>query len=342
MKRWTEIWSSFPAAHKKRGYQGLAGYGLLVLVTAAWVAVRADSTLQDWQARTPSATAVIKNIYLTPQITDVPKDTSTISLNDITGSDKGSGQPVVDDGKIYVSIIVSGLGLSTLATERAMDDLPPQVTLAFSPYAENVQTWLRKAVSAHHETLMLLPMETSTYPHDDPGPRALSSRFSDQDNSENLNWLLNQGGGSAGVINLMGSRFLTDEKRVSSAFSILRKNDDMFVETPGIEKSVASAAAGRIGLPYMEANLQIDASATDKDIRAQLDALEQTARKHGYAIGIAQPYPLTFNVIKSWAAGLEARGITLAPLKTIWKNKPHYEEDPSQPPSQSELRQPQP
>ncbi len=335
MKGWAEIWSSFPAAHKKRCYQGLAGYGILTLATAAWVSMHAHDTLKRWQDSIPSATISVKNVYLTPQITDVSKDTTAQS----PGLAPEPSQPVVDDGKTYISIIVSDLGLSSLATERAVDDLPPQVTLAFSPYADNVHTWVSKAISAHHETLMLLPMETASYPQDDPGPKALSSHFSDQDNNDNLNWLLTQGAGSAGVINMMGTRFLTDQKRLSSAFTTLRKNDSIFVETPGIDKSAAPGIASKIGLPFMEANLQIDASATDKDIRAQLDALEQAARKHGYAIGIAQPYPLTLNIIKSWAAALGGRGIILAPLRTVWKNKPHYEED-TQPPPESQLKQP--
>jgi len=212
------------------------------------------------------------------------------------------------------------------------------VTLAFTPYADNVHEWIKKALSEHHETLMLLPMEAAAYPQNDPGPRALSSRFSDQDNNENLNWMLTEGEGSVGVMNLMGTRFLTDPKRLTSAFTVLRKNDAMFIETPGIDKSAAADVAAKLGLPYMEANLQIDANATDRRIRAQLDALEQDARKHGYAIGIAQPYPLTLNIIKSWAAGLADRGIILAPLRTVWKNKPHYEDTSA--PSQSQLKQP--
>lgn len=321
-------------------------YGLLVVVTVVWISVRAGHTVKDWQSRVPSATANIKNVYLTPQITDAlskgqAKDNDAVNHTSAPEYSPQATAPAFDDGKIYISIIISGLGLSSMATERAVDDLPPQVTLAFSPYADDVHTWVKKALSEHHETLMLLPMETAAYPQYDPGPRALSSRFSDQDNDDNLNWMLTQGNGSVGVMNLMGSRFLTDQKRLSSTFMALRKNDAMFIETPDMEKSAAADVAAKIGLPYMQANIQIDASATDKDIHAQLDALEQDARKHGYAIGVAQPYPLTMNIIKSWAAGLSERGIILAPLRTVWKNKPHYAEDTAaQPPSESQLKQP--
>lgn len=352
MKRWTAIWSSFPAAHKKRCYQGLAGYGLLVLMTSTWISVRAHDTVKNWQSRIPSATAEVKNVYLTPQIADTtPKDKDAAnhtSAPEYSPAANPASNPVVspsaappvfDDGKIYVSIIISGLGMSSLATQRSVDDLPSQVALAFSPYADDIHTWIKKALSEHHETLVLLPMEPAAYLQNDPGPRALSSLLSDEDNNENLKWMLAQGEGSVGVMNLMGTRFLTDQKKLTSTFTTLRKNDSIFIETPGIERSAAADVAAKLGLPYMEANLQIDASTSDKDIRAQLDALEQDARKHGYAIGIAQPYPLTLNIIKSWAEGLKDRGIILAPLRTVWKNKPHYEDTSA--PSQSQLQQPQ-
>jgi polysaccharide deacetylase 2 family uncharacterized protein YibQ len=331
LKRWAEVWSSFPAAHKKRCYQGLGGYVLLVLLTGAWISFRAHDTIKDWQSHIPSATAEVKNVYLTPQIAaaapdEEPKETPVAAA------------PSYDDGKIYVSVIVSGLGLSTPATQRAVDDLPAQMTLAFSPYADNVKGWIKKALAEKHETLLLLPMEAIAYPQNDPGPRALSSRHSDQNNNENLNWMLAQGEGSTGVMNYMGTRFMTDQKRLINTFNTLRKNSALFIETPGIDKSAAAAAASKTGLPYMEARIEIDAIATDSAIRAQLDALEQTARKHGYAIGIAQPYPLTMNILKSWADGLSARGIVLAPLRTVWKNKPHYEDTSA--PSQEQLRQP--
>ncbi len=262
-------------------------------------------------------TATVRNIYTTPQITSVSSATpATTPANTLP--------PVADDGKTYISIIVSDLGLSSLETQRAIEDLPAQFTLAFSPYADDVRSWVSKAVAANHEALMLVPMETSDYPGNDPGPRALSSRLSDKVNNANLEWLLSRGDGTDGVMNMMGSRYLTDQKRLSSTFTTLRRNDAMFIETPGIEDSTAPATAAQTGLPFLQANLRIDKIPTDDAISDQLSRLEQDAHKYGYAIGIAQPYPVTLNILKSWADGLAAKGIILAPLKTIWRHKKHY------------------
>lgn len=315
MKGWAERWSSFPAAHRKRFYQGLGGYILICAVAASWVSMHAESTVKDWQSQIPVATAEIKTLASVP---------------------KTAVQPIADN-KIYISVIVSGLGLSKTVTEKAINELPADVTLAFSPYADTLQEWISKAAQLHHETLMQMPMESTTASQGDPGPKAFSSRLSDDENNENLNWLLARSKGTAGMINLMGSRFLTDQKRLSPVFEALQKSELIFIETPGIEKSAGATVAGQTQLPYFAADLQIDAVATDTDIRKQLEVLEKIARARGYAVAIAEPYPITLNLLKTWITELETRGMTLAPLTSVWKNKPH---DPSAAPSQEQLRQP--
>ncbi len=304
MKRFAQNWSGFPAAHKKRLLQACAAYALIVGSVAGWLALNASVTVKDWEARIPAATGDVKIVYLGPQANAVPTAAA-------------GGQP-------YIALIVTGLGLSTPMTEKAFDALPAQVTLAFSPYAVD-NSLLKTAQSMKYDTLISLPMETGNYPKDDPGPRALSSRLSDQDNDSNLAWVLQQGAGTDGVINEMGSRFLTDKKHLETVFGALHKNNLFFIENPETPNSQAAAVAQAASLPYLAVDLQIDAKTTDADIRAQLASLEKIAQQRGYAIGIADPYPLTFNIIKDWAAHLNESGIKLAPLSSMWKDKFHYD-----------------
>lgn len=311
-------WSSFPQAHKKRLYQGIGGYVLLCAGILSWLAFKSGDTIEKWRALSPVATTTVKNIYLTPQLTD--KATAPDIPENVL--------PVIADGRTYVTIIISNLGLSAVTTERAINDLPPAITLAFSPYADHLKTWLDKAAAAKHESLILLPMESSTYPAEDPGPRALSARQSDADNAENLHWVLAQGTGTVGVLNLMGARLLSDKKRLSPVLDALRKNQSMFIETPGMTQSQAPVLAKERDLPYLAADMQIDATATETAINEKLLDLEKIARERGYAIGIANTYPLTFNILKSWASRLDSRGITLAPLTSTWKNKPQHAAPP--------------
>ncbi|MCE9507566.1 MAG: divergent polysaccharide deacetylase family protein [Alphaproteobacteria bacterium] len=314
MKRLAIAWSSFPVEHKRRFYQGIGVYALVLACLAIWIAANARSTVSDWQKRSPAANAIVKNTQMAP-----PPDFPV----------PFSGRSAAFDQQPYVAIIMSGLGLSSRMTERALDSLPQEVSLAFSPYAADLQKWLDLATRLNRETLIFMPMETAAYPQDDPGPRAVSSRLSDKDNNDNLNWVLSHGKGTVGVINFLGSRFLTDKKRLTPVFDALQKNGSMFIETPATEKSEARAIAAQAGLPYMAVDLQIDQDTAENAIRGQLAKLEAIARERGYAIGIAEPYPLTLNVIKSWSGELGKSGIRLAPLAAVWENKQHHDEKPT-------------
>lgn len=311
MGKWADIWSSFPPLHKKRLYQGLAVYVLLMTFTSAWIWLHAEESRQSWLARMPHAEAPVKTVYLTPQITEG----STFNFN--TGSE--AVPPAKTRG--YVSVIMTETGLATALTERALEDLPPEVALAFSPYSPDLKDWIAEARSKDREALVLLPMEPGTYPKDDPGPKALLTRLSDKENANNLAEILAAAEGAIGVMNFMGSRFMLDESKLAPVFTSLREKGALFVENSSAITTIASTLAPQARLPYLAADLRIDDKATDADVRQQLLALEKLALDKGYALGIAQPYPVTFNLLKSWAENLESRGVELVPLSALWKIK---------------------
>jgi polysaccharide deacetylase 2 family uncharacterized protein YibQ len=51
-------------------------------------------------------------------------------------------KPFSETGKPKVALVVGGLGLNARITQRAIDELPAEVTLSFVPYAENLQGWI--------------------------------------------------------------------------------------------------------------------------------------------------------------------------------------------------------
>ncbi|MBI3440468.1 MAG: divergent polysaccharide deacetylase family protein [Proteobacteria bacterium] len=334
LKRWTAVWSSFPAEHRKRFYQGLGGYILLCAAVMAWIGAKSTETVKDWRGRIPSATATIVSEPPSHELvaTLAPEPVPQLAPPPAPAFDHGVS--LFSDGRVYIALVMSNLGLSATTTDLALNTLPPEVSLAFSPYASDLQIWLQKAADTRRETLIAMPMESATYPQEDPGPRAMSSRLSNEENSDNLNWVLSQGKGTVGVINFMGSRFLLDKKRLAPVLDALMKNHSMFIETTAVGKSEAATLAGQIGLPYLATDLKIDNDTTEEAIRQQLSQLEKIAKTRGYAVGIAAPYPLTMDVLKSWSAGLSKRGITLAPLQAVWKNKPHDQKPATTAPSE--------
>ena len=68
---------------------------------------------------------------------------------------------------------MGGLGISATGTAEALAKLPAPVTLAITPYGENLEALAERAQSANHEVLLQAPMEPFDFPDNDPGPETL-------------------------------------------------------------------------------------------------------------------------------------------------------------------------
>lgn len=311
-------WSSYPPEHKRSFFRALALYCVVLLLCAGWIGWNYTDSVRKWNARVPQAVAPVTTIYETPQITEASPEFQG------TAPPPGAGEG-------YISIIMTDAGLSDAATARAIDDLPAPVALAFSPYAPKLDAWLKKAATAQRESLILLPMEPESYPKDDPGPQALLARLPEKENRRNLDWIMTRSEGTLGAMNFMGSAFLADDRAAAPVFKALKARGAMFVEDPvAPATALGQDTAKEAGLSYLAADLRIDATATELAVKQQLLNLENIAYKRGYAVGIAQPYPLTFNILKDWAQSLDRRGIRLVPLTAIWQTKVQHEKAAAQ------------
>ncbi|MBM3508373.1 MAG: divergent polysaccharide deacetylase family protein, partial [Alphaproteobacteria bacterium] len=225
------------------------------------------------------------------------------------------------DKRPRVALIVVGLGLNSAVTESAIRELPGGVTLAFSPYADNLERWIDAARATAHEVLLALPMEPLSFPLQDPGPHTLLTTLSPRENLDRLAWALGRAGGYAGVIDTMGSRFVASLKDLAPVLGAINERGLLFVDSGSAPDSVVARAAAQIGLPWTVSARTIDDRANRSAIDASLGELERLARQQGRAVGIGTPLPITLARIAEWAAKLEERGVVLAPASaTIREN----------------------
>ena len=224
---------------------------------------------------------------------------------------------VGDMSKPRIAIIVSGLGISAKATAAALAKLPPQVTLAFAPYASDVQSWVSQARQKGHEVLLEVPMEPFDFPDSDPGPHTLRSGVGEDANTERLVWALTRFTGYAGVTNLLGGRLLSDSDSLEPVLTYLARRGLMFYDNGAATHSAAPDVATRVGVPFAQATLTIDSIQTAMEIDHQLSELETQARANGSASGSGFLYPVTIDRVAQWAQGLSGRGFVLVPASAI-------------------------
>lgn len=219
-------------------------------------------------------------------------------------------RPFRPDGRPQVALVVGGLGLNAQTTRAAIERLPPEVTLSFVPYAEGLQGWIDLARAHGHEVLIEIPMEPTGYPRNDPGPYTLLSQGGPDDVEARLAWLLGRATGYFGVINYLGDRFAADPENSGAFLGAMRAHglafidDGLFARRPG---AWARASADRV----------IDEDRSGAAVLGQLNAVEAAARQRGAALGTGFSYPVTIDTVARWTAGLDARGIQLAPASAM-------------------------
>jgi polysaccharide deacetylase 2 family uncharacterized protein YibQ len=219
-------------------------------------------------------------------------------------------RPFRPNGKPRVSLIVGGLGLNAVTTRAAIERLPPEVTLSFVPYADNLQSRIDQARAQGHEVMLEMPMEPTGYPDNDPGPYTLLADGGADDVGAKMDWLLGRATGYFGVTNYLGDRFSSSDAGMNAFLGILRQRGVAFLDDGSFQRrpgAWARASADRV----------IDRTQSPAAIIASLNSLEAQAKLRGSALGTGFSYPVTVEAAARWTAGLEQRGLQLAPASSM-------------------------
>jgi len=220
-------------------------------------------------------------------------------------------RPFHSNGKPKIALVIGGLGLNAKATRQAIEQLPADVTLSFVPYAEGLQGWIDLARQNGHEVLLETPMEPTDYPDNDPGPYTLLTGAQPKETLGKLDWLMSRATGYFGLTNYLGSKFVTNEKAMSTLMLGVRQHGLAFID----DGSAVRVGGG--GAPRASADRVIDDQLASDAIESQLLGLEAAALQNGQAMGSGFAYPVTLDEVTRWVAALPSRGYQLAPASAL-------------------------
>lgn len=216
-----------------------------------------------------------------------------------------------------LAVVIGGLGFNAAATTQAINELPPEITLSFVPYANNLQSWIDQARAHGHEVMLELPMEPFDSSADDTGPQTLLSSATAQQNVAHLEQLLGRGAGYFGVTNYQGARFATSAQASQPIVQALKRRGLVFISSGIGQRTALSVEASRAGLTNTAADRIIDARREADAIDDQLLNLEALALQNQSAIGAGFAYPVTMQQVGHWAADVGSRGYQLSPVSAV-------------------------
>ncbi|KCZ49705.1 MULTISPECIES: divergent polysaccharide deacetylase family protein [unclassified Hyphomonas] len=227
-------------------------------------------------------------------------------------------RPFINPGnKPVVAIVVGGLGINATHTKSAIDELPPEVTLSFAPDATSLQTWINRARAAGHEVLIETPMEAYDYGRMKMHPLTLLASENEARNQARLERILSRSTGYFGLINSQGSKIGDDDAAMKPVLKAVSDRGLAFIDDGSLDAGNMQQLSGEAGLRYVRADSAIDAKLSAEDISSEFMELESQALEHGAALGAGYAFPITIEMVKTWTASLEQKGIVLAPASAL-------------------------
>ncbi len=220
----------------------------------------------------------------------------------------------VPDSRPAVAVVIDDLGLNRRGT-AALNRLRAPLTLAFLPYATDLERQTQAARAAGHELLVHVPMEPRS--RDWPGPNALTSQLGPAELISRLRSNLRSFRGFVGINNHMGSLLTADPVSMDILMAELRQRDLLFLDSRTTSDSVAAREAERMGVPSAERDVFIDNDLDVQSVLRELTHAEHIARHKGHAVALGHPHDVTIEALKRWLPSLDARGIALVPISAI-------------------------
>jgi uncharacterized protein len=272
--------------------------GLALFFLWQWISVpRSLGTSEPRILSTAAATPPAPAITTTAPAPPPPKRSRGTEVPRHRGT--GNGGSIV--------LIIDDLGFDGQPLERVMA-LDPNINCSILPNGTKAAEFAEKLHARGFEILCHLPMQPRG--KETPGRNAILTSMSDEDIARVTRENVEAVPHARGVNNHMGS-LATADRRVMKSVIAAMPEGMYFIDSRTTGGSVAADVAREHNVRTATRHVFLDDVAKEHVVREQLEQLAAAAEKHGVAIGIGHPYPVTLRVLADELPELRARGFRL-------------------------------
>jgi polysaccharide deacetylase 2 family uncharacterized protein YibQ len=218
-----------------------------------------------------------------------------------------------------IAMLIDDMGIDQKRT-KAIIRLPGPLTLSFIPYGYHLEKLVASARANGHEIMLHQPMEPID-PEADPGPNALRTTVSIEENRRRLLWLFTRLNGIVGLNNHMGSRFTAWREGMEMVMEEVSERGLLFIDSVTNNESMGFKLAHDRNLPSAYRDVFIDHDMSAEAIEHSLKDLERVAQRRGYAVGIAHPHDRTREALETWIIDARSRGFDFVPISHIVRQR---------------------
>lgn len=221
-----------------------------------------------------------------------------------------------------IVIVIDDVG-NNLAQGRAALALPGPVTYAVLPYSAHGRLL---AIAAHElgkDVMLHVPMANDQ--NLKLGPGGLTPGLSETRFKEILNDDLDAVPYAAGLNNHMGSLLTRQRVPMKWVMEVAKSRNLFFLDSRTTRGSVAWSVARKEGIPALSRDIFLDHVQTEAFLSQQFIQAVKIARKHGSAIVIGHPYPITTTFLEKAIPALDEAGVQLVSAPALIMQKQQAE-----------------
>ena len=216
-----------------------------------------------------------------------------------------------------IAIVIDDLGQDVKQAKEVLT-LPGNITVAVMPGLPQSKDVANLAKQASHEVLLHMPMEPLKNHEKTQSPGTLSADMTPMAFLTTVSDDVESVPGAVGVNNHEGSALTENKEAMKFLMAELKARNLFFLDSLTNPKSVAYATAIEFGLKAAKRDVFLDNEGDNPAyIREQLATLVDIARKHGKAIGIGHPHPVTLSELRKWLADIGTQGIEIVPVSRL-------------------------
>ena len=215
---------------------------------------------------------------------------------------------------IEVAIIIDDMGYSKKRGLRALN-IPGQLTYAFIPNSPNARFLADEAKKRNKEIILHAPMSNvHNYPVGQSGLTEVMDRATF---TNALNDAIESVPHISGMNNHMGSLLTQKRLPMEWIMQTLGARGLYFIDSRTTSQSVAWITAQQNNIPSLKRDVFLDHERETQFIAHQFTQLLRVAKRRGYAVAIAHPYPETLSYLQQHIHRLADEGITLVPASHL-------------------------
>ena len=323
-------------------------FSLSLLSLLGWAWTKAEKTTTTLVKNIPSKTAIVQtvdsDIALNQPVLTMPSAEKSRKQEDVTAKtpvantkeDKASPTVTTNLGdkpyqansraftpssnKPLLSFVIYDMGLSQKRTKNLIENLPQEISLAFSPYAQNTATLTNLAISDGHEVWLSLPLESKEYPLNDTGPSTLLVNASTEKNQVRLNNIMSATTNNAGFITPPHHIFKTEDANVNPVIKEIFNRGYAMIDSNVSNQSFISRLANMKDFPYAQGHIWLDDEITALSINQNIRKIINYGTNKNNVIVMLHPYPASIKAVQKLLNSKAMSNFELAPVSAQLKN----------------------